>query len=170
MALPGSRENYYLGAILGVVTFAAIFLVGVFSGVGLGLLFIRGLLYGLLVTVLGSAAGFVFERLSPGLWDEAPSESGQEDGALAEGAGLSGGQEGPRPSFDYTIKDDPPAKGPLPDGSEDIGLGGGSSATGMGEGESRVVGNIRIIGDKQFPNDPEDYAKAIRTMMNRDEE
>ena len=63
MELPGSRENYFLGGILGVATFCAIFLIGLLSGVSLGLLLLRGILFGLLVTCLGTGAGFLLERL-----------------------------------------------------------------------------------------------------------
>lgn len=168
MELPGSRENYYLGGILGAVTFAAIFLIGLVSGVSLGLLFLRGLLYGLLVTALGTGAGFLLERLVPGLWDDGGSV--MPGGDLEDDS--AGEEDTQRPVFDYTIGDEPSSSEPLPDGNEDIGAPVGSEPqpSRMAAGESKVVGNFRIIGDKQFPNDPEDYAKAIRTMMSRDDE
>ena len=82
------------------------------------------------------------------------------------------GADQPQPSFEYTVGDDAGTSEPLPDGTEDIGrtIPSEPRASRMVTGESKVVGNFRIIDDKQFPNDPEDYAKAIRTMMSRDKE
>jgi len=172
MELPGSRENYFLGGILGVATFCAIFLIGLLSGVSLGLLLLRGILFGLLVTGLGTGAGFLLERLVPGLWDDGAGLSGMGPAMdTGEGGGIDRDDQS-QPSFEYTVSDDVGTSEPLPDGTEDIGnqMPAEPRASRMVTGESKVVGNFRIIDDKQFPNDPEDYAKAIRTMMSRDKE
>jgi hypothetical protein len=173
MELPGSKENYYLGGMLGLITFAAIFIFGLFSGVSLVLLFLRGILFGLLVSSLGIAAGFFLERLVPGLWDDGSSLSGRLAGDESDqDSSYEQSADEPNSSFEYTVGDDSLSSGPLPDGSEDLGspVAPAGRESRSVTGDSKVVGNFRIIGDKQFPNDPEDYAKAIRTMMSRDED
>lgn len=185
MRFIGSNENLVLGGIVGGLTFVAIFLIGLVSGVSLGLLFVRGVFYGILLALLGTGLGILLERLVPGVWTS--------DGAGGPGADdAPGGDGSPEHTFEYTVGADDDAGAAEPgkayadyassfgvadDGAADDADGESPSApAARGQhvprsvaGESKVVGNVRIIDDKQFPNDPEDYAKAIRTMMSRDD-
>jgi len=192
LRIVGSTENLVLGGICGGLTFVAIFLIGLVSGVSLGLLFLRGLLYGLLLALLGTGLGILLERLVPGVWESSGGTADGGEGGFQGSEEYGGGNE-PGRTFEYTVgADEAGTANPVSEirtvdaeDAEDAdsaageadgrtGSGGGSVAPGQHvprsvAGESRVVGNFRFIDDKQFPNDPEDYAKAIRTMMSRDD-
>jgi hypothetical protein len=99
---------------------------------------------------------------SPGSLGGTPPPAAASAGAPS--LNLVVGEEDGGPSF--------PAHVDLPDGTEDTGRPsspGPPRASRQVTGEGKVVGNMRIVGERQIPDIPEDMAKAVRTMMSKDE-
>lgn len=164
-----SKESVFLGAALAGVAFLLTFIAGIVSGVSFGLILLRTFLFSLLLFVLGGVLGILLQRFVPDIWDNSRSASVASE------------------------TDDEPGYTPPPAGGIDLTVGGGESASGytasgpslsMPESEgsveeepkpvhtnknNQVVGNYRIINDKKFPDDPEQYAKAVRTMLKKDD-
>jgi len=171
MNFSGSRGSIGLGVGLALLTFTAVFLIGLFSGTAVLTLLLRGALSALIMGIAGFGLGVLIERFVPDAWEGAGNkESPESEGYTDEGGAVLPETGG---AFSHTVGEDMPLKPlgdvVLPDGSEDIdGSSAGKRASHAMPKGTKVVGNIRIINDKQFPDDPEDYAKAIRTMMNKD--
>lgn len=172
--MPFSRECLVLGGALGALAFGLTFLAGLFGGVAFGSILLQSLLYTLLVGLLGLGLGLLLERFVPGIWQGGEDGGGEPGGGSGDGQGSAGA-----PRREFTIDDD----GPAADGAavqmrsftEEELAGGDAEAEPArkpmpaAHGATRVVGDYRIIDDKKFPDNPDDYAKAIRTMMKKDE-
>jgi hypothetical protein len=167
MALPVSRECLNIGGGMAGLTLILTFLAGLFGGVGFGLVLLRSLLFTVLLGLLGVGIGVVLERFIPGIWetDAGSSSDGDAQGAADHQSGSG---------LDYTIGDGDGYQGEraerveLPDA--ETGFSGAQAAPSRRSSRhGEVVGNYRIIDDKRFPEDPDTYAKAIRTMMHKDE-
>jgi len=135
----------------------------------------------LLLGLLGIGAGVLLEKVIPDLWEAASDVKENEDGAgpVPSGSATSA-------AFDYSINEEaapssPGAPIPVdaePDEAVSIGAGGvaepvaamaSTAPANKSKSKARVVGDYVIVDDKKFPNNPEDYAKAIRTMMRKDD-
>lgn len=163
-----SKESLVLGAVAGGLTFGLTFIVGLLGGVGFGTVLFRSFLFTLLLFVLGTGAGLLLEKVVPGIWGEI--QSSPQDGA--EGATYQDSSEGREDvggsNVDYVVDDaEYSASGEGSAAVEDV-ASKSSSGNKTNKGHN-VVGDYLIVDDKKFPNDPEDYAKAIRTMMKKDE-
>lgn len=174
MELPGAKNSQLLAAVFMVITFIATFLAGLFGGVAFITVFFRSLLFSILLGMVGFGAGMMLERFAPEAWNGTSADSnGSQDDSVDSGGEQENGAGG---MVDFTVGQDesisnpPPPPPPktdfsdLPDGDEHVNIPPPPPKKG-----GEVVGNYRIIDDKQFPDDPEDYAKAIRTMMKKDE-
>jgi hypothetical protein len=177
-----------LGAMVGGLTFASIFVIGLFSGVPFFSLLIRGALAGLLLGVLGFGLGFLIERFVPDAWNTSNNEEqgaesyggdapGYPSSASPDGNSQGGIQDiGARSALDYTVGDEEGSSAhvALPDITQGDGMHtsspGPRRASRSATGDGTVVGNRRVINEMQFTDDPEEYAKAIRTMMNKDDD
>jgi hypothetical protein len=167
-----------LGAFLGGLTFVAVFFIGLFGGVSFFSLLLRGLISGVILSAAGVGLGALLEHLAPGAWEAGAEGSGEKQYEGVDGIPLSAGGS----SFDgagagslnLVVGEDDTAPGrppiDLPDGT-DAPRAHSAPPPGSRQqrGDGKVVGNVRVIGDAQFPDIPEDYAKAVRTMMIRDD-
>lgn len=164
-----SKESMMIGAGLAGLTFVLTLLAGLMGGVPFGLVMMRSLLFSLLLGALGIGAGIMLEKLVPGIW--AGEESAQSGEQALESAATDQGMGG----FDYTVGDGGVEPSPMQDSAGPSGDGlpeAGTRSTGKGEirkSKPHVVGDYLIVDDKRFPNNPDDYAKAIRTMMSKDD-
>jgi len=162
------KEILYIGGGLAAVTFLLTFIAGLFGGVPFGLILLRSLLFCLLLGAIGIGGGFVLDKLAPGVWDSTDGETSEESVPIDATASAS--------SFEYTVEDggekssfsapdvEPGAVESMPVGSEEE-----HTPLSRPKGGKQVVGNFLMVDDKKFPNDPEEYAKAVRTMLNRDD-
>jgi len=156
-------------------------MIGLFSGASIFSVFIRGLVSGGVLALAGYGFGLLLEHYAPGAWDAGAANAGSTDSSDSGSAGLQmndfgKSMEGLRSSaLDYVVGEDSMgAESPmpihLPDGTEDVQINSAPPrASRQVHGDGKVVGNVRIIGDRQFPDIPEDYAKAVRTMMSKDD-
>ncbi|MDR2734789.1 MAG: hypothetical protein LBC99_09175 [Spirochaetota bacterium] len=176
MDLSANKGGIVLGEILGGLAFTIIFMVGLFSGAAILSVCIRGLISGGVLAAAGFCLGLLLEHYAPGAWEGGggAGSGGFDSTGVQAGAG-AGSADVPRSSaLDYVVGEDsgsePPMPIHLPDGTEDIGATSAPPrASRQAHGDGKVVGNVRVIGERQFTDDPEDYAKAIRTMMSKDD-
>jgi hypothetical protein len=177
MNLSANKGGIVLAELLGGLAFMIIFMIGLFSGASILSVCLRGLISGGVLAAAGFGLGLLLEHYAPGAWDSA--DSGGTGNTGIEGLQAGDSMGGLKSSaLDYVVGEDdmgtePPMPVHLPDGTEDIGAShavpGPPRASRQVHGDGKVVGNVRVIGERQFPDDPEDYAKAIRTMMSKDE-
>lgn len=162
-----SRESIYLAGGLAAVTAVLVLIVGLFGGVGLGLILLRMILFSLLLFVLGAGLGFLLQKFVPDIWDtgsSAAASADEEGGSMAHGGGIdmTVGEEEFRPSSGMARMDIPSGHEP----AEEVASASGASKW---KKKDEIQGNYRIINEKKFPNDPEQYAKAVRTMLKKDD-
>lgn len=168
-----SRESIYLAGGLAAVTAVLVLIVGLFGGVGLGLILLRMILFSLLLFVLGAGLGFLLQKFVPDIWD---SRSSAAQPADEEGSGMAAGGGAPYGGgIDMTVGEDDfrpspgMARADIPSGHEPAGDAGSVSGSAKWKKKDEIQGNYRIINEKKFPNDPEQYAKAVRTMLKKDD-
>lgn len=183
MDLSANKGGMVLAELLGGLAFTIIFMVGLFSGASILSVCLRGLISGGILAAAGFGLGLLLEHYAPGAWESGASGSvGAGNSAVESLAGdLGKGMDMPPPrssALDYVVGEEDMDSSPmpvhLPDGTEDMGASpsaapGPPRASRQAHGDGKVVGNVRVIGDRQFPDVPEDYAKAIRTMMSKDD-
>ena len=164
-----SRESIFLGAVFAGVAFLLTFIAGIVSGVSLGLILLRSFLFTVLLFLLGTALGVLLQKFVPDIWDSgsgaaAPVDEGDE----AVYSPSSGG------TIDMTVGETAAAREPggsgntlsMPEGDDEVDE---AFQPAKNDRKNQVVGNYRIINDKKFPDDPEQYAKAVRTMLKKDD-
>jgi len=126
-------------------------------------------MFSFLLFVLGAVLGVLLQNFVPDVW-----ESGGGDAVRVQDTEQEEAYTPPAGSeVDMTVSDTPEVqKAPVHEAS--------LSMPDEGEMEEvlqplahkkkdKVVGEYRIIDDKQFPDDPQQYAKAVRTMLKRDD-
>lgn len=175
MELPGSENTRLLATVFAGIAFIATFFAGLFGGVGFGMILMRALLFALLLGMVGFGAGFLLERFAAEAWSGQGDTARTDEELTESGDTTDASSEAPGSMVDYTVGQDVQEEyepGPkadlehLPDSDEHVSIPSPPKGSRRG---GEVVGNYRIIDDKKFPDDPEDYAKAVRTMMRKDD-
>lgn len=161
------RESIYLGGALAAVTAVLVLVVGLFGGVGLGLILLRMVLFSLLLFIMGAALAVLLQKFVPDIWDSGSGAGSPEE--MAEQGMSSGG------GIDMTLGEEEfhpsprPMQMDIPSGHEAPDAALPAAGASKWKKKDEIQGNYRIINEKKFPNDPEQYAKAVRTMLKKDD-
>ena len=173
-----SRESLIIGGTAAGITFILTFFAGLFGGVALLTLLFRSILFTTMLGILGIVIAKILEKVIPDIWDMESSDNANSSKkeTLESSAGIG---------VDYTVSDTPFKDIKTEFSHEGKTDHGSISHVSLEEAEAhgrtakivenksktkpRVKGKYLIVDDKKFPNEPDDYAKAIRTMMKRDE-
>jgi len=175
MGLSVGKGSLTLGGALGFLAFITVFIVALFSGVSFFSMLMRSLIAGLVLGVLGFGLGFLIESFVPDAWS-APAGNAEELSG-GEDSGSAGGDsvvplDGETSALDYTIGEDagPSDLAGFPGAPSGIGEPAPGPSPRKAPAGTQVIGNTRIINDIKFKDEPEEYAKAIRSMMQKDDE
>lgn len=163
------KTEVRLALFLGGFAFILSPVIGLVSGISLGLVIIRTLLMTLIFGSLGAGALFVFKRFVPEIYAvihgaaEAGDQNPEEiDTGFSEDAAPS--EEDGEP-FDA---DAPPADGP----NEPAGAGSSPDLDSMAPGNVGSGSKMgkHILEEKGMKFEPKIMAEAVRTMMSRDDD
>ncbi len=180
-----SKESLMIGGVLGGIALILTFFAGLFGGLSFGKVLVNSFFFTFLLGLVGVGAAVILEKMIPSIWASDSGEQGDEDGETSSQAGSSEG------SVDFTVGDEEDlAKGSSDyfpemetqmtsadvgtedeDGAEDDGsLDASSYKSDASHLMSTKVNNgYREINGKKFLDDPEEYAKAIKTMLLKDD-
>jgi len=171
-----SKESLIIGAVLAIIALVMTFIGGLVGGLSFGKIIVNSFLFTLLLGVVGVIAAAVLEKLIPGIWSSDSDEQVGEDSPL---------QDKSQGSVDFTVGDDvEESKSYFSEMESDLGSEGDSDVSAYNENENEnmvsvsddsgltsttVSNGYREINGKKFVDDPEEYAKAIKTMLLKDD-